>query len=100
MALSEQMVRHVATLARIRVDAKDEGPIGLELSRVLEYMTMLERVDTTAVDPMWQSVDATWDGQRADEIQASLERAQVLANAPQQRDAMFAIPRILGEEEG
>ncbi len=100
MALSEQMVRHVATLARIRVDSKDEGRIGAELSRVLEYMTMLERVDTTAVDPMWQSVDATWDGQRDDEVQSSLERAQALANAPEQRDEMFLIPRILGGEEG
>ncbi len=100
MALSDQMVRHVATLARIRVDSRDEARIGAELTRVLEYVAILERVDTTAVDPMWQSVDATWNGQRADEPQPSLERAQALANAPRQQDAMFVIPRILGEEEG
>jgi len=51
VAVTEQDVLHIATLARLGLPAERVGAIVGELNRILEHMAVLQEVDTKSVDP-------------------------------------------------
>lgn len=94
LALSEQEVRHVARLARLRLDAREVEGLARDLNRVLEYMRQLNELDTESVEPTWQVVPQAAP-LRADVLAPSLPVDAALANAPEVVEGMFAVPRII-----
>lgn len=93
MRLSAQDVRKVASLARLKVsDAEVESLLG-DLSAILEYVDVLNEIDTTGVTPMVHAVELH-DVLRPDVIVESLPRAQALQNAPQSDGKCFLVPAI------
>ena len=98
MRLSDDIVQHVANLARIRLLDDKRDQIGEDLGQILTYVEMLEQVDTSRVEPTWQAANST-GRVRSDEVHPSLPRELALSNGPNVREHMFLIPRILGEGE-
>lgn len=99
LRLSKEIVDHVADLAQIRLKGEERERVASELSRVLEYVAILDGADIEGVEASWHGPRASVT--RVDAPRPSLTRAQALANAPKVREGMFQIPRILGEgEEG
>lgn len=94
LALSEQEVRHVARLARLRLDAREVEGLARDLNRVLEYMRQLNELDTESVEPTWQVVPQAAP-LRADALAPSLPVDAAVANAPEVVDGMFVVPRII-----
>ncbi len=54
--ISKEEVQHIAQLARIRVDEKDIVKLQQDLSEILEYFSVLQRVDVSKVEPMTHSI--------------------------------------------
>jgi aspartyl-tRNA(Asn)/glutamyl-tRNA(Gln) amidotransferase subunit C len=52
MAVTIDDVRHIASLARLGVGDDRARALVAELNTILEHMSVLSRVDTTAVDPL------------------------------------------------
>ncbi len=52
MALDKAAVKHIATLARIRLAEAELEPLAGELSHILDWFEQLNEVDTTGVPPM------------------------------------------------
>lgn len=50
--ISKEEVQHIASLARIKVDAKDTEKLHRALSEILEYFDMLKEVDVSQVEPI------------------------------------------------
>jgi aspartyl-tRNA(Asn)/glutamyl-tRNA(Gln) amidotransferase subunit C len=48
--ISEEQVRHVASLARLDISEKEVSKFSGQLSAVFEYMEVLEEVDTDGVE--------------------------------------------------
>ncbi|MBS0207006.1 MAG: Asp-tRNA(Asn)/Glu-tRNA(Gln) amidotransferase subunit GatC [Planctomycetes bacterium] len=96
MHLTSEHVRKVAALARLRVsDAEVESLLG-DLTSILEYVDVLNEVDTTGVQPMVHAVELH-DVMRDDMIVASLPRADALKNAPRTDGTYFLVPTIIDE---
>jgi len=53
--LTDKEVRHIAELARIKISAKEEKSLKKDLSSILEYINKLNEVDTTGVEPLYQT---------------------------------------------
>lgn len=96
MALTREQVEHVARLARLRLPPEEIEQMQAELSRILEYFTMLAEADVSSVPPTAQVTDLL-NVMRDDVVNPSLPREEVLANAPDQQDGMFRV-RALFEE--
>lgn len=93
MAVTEQDVLHVASLARLGIPAGRVGGIVRELNGILEHMAVLQKVNTEAVDPA-VSVGAVAMPLRKDEgPQLPLARSRD-AFAPVVRDGFFIVPRL------
>jgi len=52
--LTEDEVRHIAKLARLRLSADDVKKLSKELTSILEYIDVLNEVDTDGVEPTAQ----------------------------------------------
>lgn len=93
MAVTEQDVRHIAALARLGVaDERMPSLVG-ELNHILEHMAVLEKVDTTGLDPA-ASVGSLAMPLRTDQgPQYPLARARD-SFAPAVRDGFLLVPRL------
>lgn len=107
MKVTEQDVLYVADLANLELTSEERGRMVRDLNSILEYMDMLNRVDTGEVEPMAQTSDRfgiddarTGTGRfayamREDEVRPSLERDAVMKNAPESDGKFFKVPKVI-----
>lgn len=93
MSLTQADVAHVARLARMQLSPEEVEQARVQLSDILDYITMLQEVDVEGVEPMAQ-VTGLSTLLRPDEAGEALPPRDALANAPDQRDGMFRVKAI------
>ena len=94
MEISKEQVEHVAKLARLEVSEDEKAMFSRQLSAILTYMDQLKEVDTEGVEPT-ATVLPTENVWREDAVRLSLAQEQALANAPEQADGFFRVPKII-----
>lgn len=94
MAVSIDEVRHIARLARLEFDADGEQRLAREMTAILEYMEMLEELDTTDIEPMSHVLDLT-NVARPDVARQRISRDEALANAPETDGEFFRVPKVI-----
>jgi aspartyl-tRNA(Asn)/glutamyl-tRNA(Gln) amidotransferase subunit C len=94
--ISRDDVAHVAKLARLDVDDADLDRFADQLGAVLEHADELAALDLADVPPTAHPLPLE-NVLRDDEVRPSLDRDEVLAQAPAAENGMFKVPRILGE---
>ena len=94
MALDQETVRRIATLARIKVPEENLEPLADELNNILGWIEQLSEVDTDDVQPM-TSVVETVAPQRPDVVTDGGAPDKVLRNAPQAEDAFYTVPKVV-----
>ncbi len=93
MALTRSQVEHVAKLARLGLTEAETETYTVQLSRILEHVESLNRLDTSDVQPTYHAV-ALQNVLRKDEPHQSLDRAKLLAQAPDAEAGCFKVPKI------
>ena len=91
--ISKDDVRHVARLARLRLEAGEADRMTAELAKILEHIDKLGELDLAAVQPT-AHVLAVTDVLRPDKPRPSLPRDEALRNAPAVGDDCFRVPRM------
>jgi aspartyl-tRNA(Asn)/glutamyl-tRNA(Gln) amidotransferase subunit C len=99
MALDKDAVAHIASLARIRLDAAELEPLAAELSQILDWVEQLAEVDTENVAPM-TSVAAMSLPMRDDIVTDGDRHDAIFGNAPQSapsgpQKGFFAVPKVV-----
>jgi aspartyl-tRNA(Asn)/glutamyl-tRNA(Gln) amidotransferase subunit C len=94
MSLDRAAVRHIATLARIRVSAEQADALVGDLGAILAWVEQLSEVDTTGVEPM-ASVVARKLPRRPDAITDGGKQQAILANAPEPAHGFFTVPKVV-----
>lgn len=100
--VSIEEVRHVAELANLELTQEELPRMARDLQAVLGYIEQLAELDTTDLVPMAQvgealgiSVSDEGTMLRKDQIRPSLERAEVLAQAPETDGRFFKVPKVI-----
>ena len=94
MALTLAEVEHIAALARLRLTDEEKARYREQLSAILDYMTKLRQLDTSAIEPT-ATVLPLRTVLRPDVVTPSLPPAELLANAPDAEGEMFRVPPVL-----
>jgi aspartyl-tRNA(Asn)/glutamyl-tRNA(Gln) amidotransferase subunit C len=94
MSLDRAAVRHIATLARIRVSDQEADALVGDLGKILAWVEQLGEVDTSGVEPM-ASVVARKLPQRPDEVTDGDYRDRLLANAPEAALGFYTVPKVV-----
>jgi aspartyl-tRNA(Asn)/glutamyl-tRNA(Gln) amidotransferase subunit C len=94
--ISTDDVAHVARLARLDLSEGDLEQFTDQLGAVLEHARDVEALDTAGVPPTAHPLPLR-NVLRPDVVVPSLDRDEVLAQAPEAEAGQFRVPRILGE---
>jgi aspartyl-tRNA(Asn)/glutamyl-tRNA(Gln) amidotransferase subunit C len=101
MALNEKDVARIARLARIELTPESRVRAQEELNGMLHIIERLQAVDTKGVEPLAHPLSAHEDvalrlrEDRATEAASEDERAARMRNAPDARDGLFLVPKVL-----
>ncbi|GGA79852.1 aspartyl/glutamyl-tRNA(Asn/Gln) amidotransferase subunit C [Edaphobacter acidisoli] len=95
-------VRRVAELANLELTAEEEPRMQRDLSAILGYIAQLNELNTSGVEPMAQvsemlgaGPDAAGAALRVDTVRPCLDRAAVMAAAPETDGRFFKVPKVI-----
>lgn len=94
--ISRVDVEHVAKLSRLSLTDDEIEHLTRELAGILGHAADIEALDLDDIPPTAHPLPLE-NVFRADEVRATLDRAEVLAQAPAAEADRFRVPRILGE---
>ncbi len=95
MAISKEEVRHIAKLARLEFTEEEEEVLAGDMSRILDYMDMLNELDTSKVEPMTHVLDLA-HVVRTDSVEKRISQEDALKNAPDTDGEYFRVPKVIG----
>jgi aspartyl-tRNA(Asn)/glutamyl-tRNA(Gln) amidotransferase subunit C len=87
-------VEHVARLARLGLSEEEKKLFTKQLSAILEYANNLQKLDTKDVPPASHAIPMK-NVFREDKVVPCENVDDILANAPEEEEHMFRVPRIL-----
>ena len=89
-------IAKVAKLARLALSEEELAQYGAQLEDILEHAERVSALPTEGVEPTSHPLPMT-NAFREDEVRPSLDRDEVLAQAPERDGEFFRVPRILGD---
>ena len=94
--ISADDVRKVAKLARLELPDDKIATYTTQLERILDYVYHLQAVDTEGVPPTTRAVEVV-NVTRADRVEPTPVREELLNQAPQREGDFFRVPKILAD---
>jgi aspartyl-tRNA(Asn)/glutamyl-tRNA(Gln) amidotransferase subunit C len=95
-------VRRVADLANLELTADEVPRMQRDLNAILRHIAQLNELNTEGISPMAQvgevlggARDIAGASLRADVLQPSLDRAAVMAAAPDTDGRFFKVPKVI-----
>ena len=92
MAITDETIEYVAALAKL--DLTDEERAKKDLGNIIGYVDTMNQLDTTGIEPM-SHVFAYHNVFREDLVTNGPDRDNILANAPEEKDGGFKVPRTV-----
>ena len=87
-------IEYVGILAKLELSREEREAAKRDMSRMLDYVDKLNELDTEGVEPM-SHLFPVHNVFREDEVINADSREQILANAPEQKDGAFKVPRTI-----
>lgn len=94
MIVTEEMIDHLAHLARLRFDGEEKEAIRKDLEQMIGFIEKLQEVDTTGVEPLMH-MGFEINKLREDEVKGSITRAEALQNAEHHNEEFFLVPKVI-----
>ena len=96
MKVTENDVKIVASLSRLKISDEESVEVIAQLDKFLTYVENLQAVDTSKIEPTTYALPMQ-NIFREDKVKPSLNRELALSNAPVQDEGYFKVPRVLEE---
>ena len=95
MPIDRSTVRHIAALARLKVEEAEEERYVRELQAILSYVEELQDLNVEGVEPTSTVVAGSPSPLRPDEERPCDVREEALAQAPDRDGEYFRVPRVV-----
>lgn len=90
-------IAKVARLARIGLSEEELAGYGTQLEGILEHAAQIQALDTDDMEPTAHPLPMV-NAHRPDVVEPTLDRDEVLAQAPDHQDGYFRVPAFLEDE--
>ncbi|MEN9999062.1 MAG: hypothetical protein RI922_2052 [Bacteroidota bacterium] len=94
MKISEEIVDHIAHLARLEFEGDKKQAILKDMENIISFMDKLSEVDTDNVEPLIFMNDE-YNKLREDVAKVTVTQDEALKNAPKKDSDYFRIPKVL-----
>jgi aspartyl-tRNA(Asn)/glutamyl-tRNA(Gln) amidotransferase subunit C len=94
MKITEEIVNHIAHLARLEFEGEKKEAIRKDMENIISFMDKLNEVPTDNVEPLIFMNDEV-NKLREDVSEDTLTQREALKNAPKKDSDYFRIPKVL-----
>lgn len=94
MKITTEDIIHVGKLARLDLDEHAVKLYAKQLGDILDYVGTLNRLDTAGVEATSHAISIK-NAVRDDDVKESMPVARALANAPEQENGSFVVPKVI-----
>lgn len=94
MQITDQTLEYVSALAKLKLTEEEKERAKKDLGEILGYMDTMNELDTTGIEPMSHTFPIK-NVFREDVVKNGDDRENLLANAPQQKDGCFVVPKTV-----
>ena len=95
MALTREQIASIAALARLDLTPAEIPVYQESLSKILDFVSELDRADTASVAPMAHPLPGLAQRLRPDAATEKDRHEQYQANAPQVAAALYLVPKVI-----
>ena len=90
--ISDETIEYVGVLAKLELSDEEREQAKRDMGRMLDYIDQMNALDTEGIEPMSHAFPVE-NVLREDMVTNGDMRDALLANAPEEKDGMFAVPR-------
>lgn len=94
MKIDKKTVEKIAHLSRLQVSEKEVAEMQTGLSEILNWMEMLNEVDTSDVEPLTH-MSSEINVLREDKATNGISREDGLKNAPKHTPSYITVPKVV-----
>lgn len=92
--ISDETIEYVGVLAKLELSGEEKEQAKKDMGSMLDYIDKLNELDTSGVEPM-SHVFPVNNVFREDVVTNGDEHEKILANAPEEKDQSFKVPRTV-----
>ncbi|MGN0151845.1 MAG: Asp-tRNA(Asn)/Glu-tRNA(Gln) amidotransferase subunit GatC [Wujia sp.] len=92
MTITDETIDYVGILAKLELSDEEKEQAKQDMSNMLEYVSKLNELDTDNVDAMSHAFPVS-NVFREDVVTNGEDRENLLANAPEQKDGCYKVPK-------
>lgn len=90
--ISDETIEYVGILAKLELSDEEKEQAKKDMGSMLDYIDKLNELDTSGVEPM-SHVFTVNNVFREDVVTNVDDREAILANAPEEKDGSFVVPK-------
>ena len=94
--MDKETIEKVALLARLRLEDDEVAALQKDIGNILNYVDQLSSLPTDQVEPLAHPGDIV-NALREDVMAESVDRKDLLKNAPKTDGEFYLVPAVLGE---
>ena len=95
MKIEQSQVKHVASLARLRIDEAEREKWSEQMGAIIEFADQLNELDLNDAESNGPGRASLYNVFREDERKESFDRNKILSNAPEQYEGCYVVPKIV-----
>lgn len=92
MTITDETIDYVGILAKLELSDEEKAQAKSDMSNMLEYVSKLNELDTDNVEAMSHAFKVS-NVFREDVVTNGDDRENLLANAPEQKDGSYKVPK-------
>lgn len=93
--LNQETIKNLIALSRIDCSEEEQQKLHEDLGKILSYITLLNEIDTTNVQPCYHVLEGSANVMRDDVVGEVMPREVFLGNAPSQVGGMIRVPPVI-----
>lgn len=90
--IDNETIEYVGILAKLELNEEEKAKARTDMEKMLDYIDKMGELDTNNVEAMTH-VFPNENVFREDVVTNGNDRDNILSNAPEERDGMFAVPK-------
>ena len=90
--IENETIEYVGILAKLELNEEEKAKARTDMEKMLDYIDKMGELDTSNVEAMTH-VFPNENVFREDVVINGNDRDNILSNAPEERDGMFAVPK-------
>ena len=93
--ISDETIEYVGILAKLELNEEEKERAKKDMGEMLDYIDKLNELDTSGIEPM-SHVFPVQNVFREDDVTNGDGSSETLANAPEEKDGGFKVPKTIG----